>query len=86
MLFSICEFEYVETIMEKLTERERIILNLLTQGYDNNQIAKKIFISRHTVKAHMSSIIKKLNAKNRTNAVYIAAINKLVRFNKIDFE
>ena len=64
--------------MEKLTEREVAILRLITLGYGNNQISKIIFISIHTVKAHISSIIRKLNAKNRTNAVYIAVKNNLL--------
>ncbi|CDE61061.1 two component LuxR family transcriptional regulator [Fusobacterium sp. CAG:439] len=64
--------------MEKLTEREVAVLRLITLGYGNNQISKIIFISIHTVKAHISSIIRKLNAKNRTNAVYIAVKNNLL--------
>lgn len=64
--------------MEKLTEREVDVLRLITLGYGNNQISKIIFISIHTVKAHISSIIRKLNAKNRTNAVYIAVKNNLL--------
>ena len=38
----------------------------------NHEIAEKIYVSVHTVKAHVSSIIKKLNAKNRTDAACIA--------------
>ncbi len=64
--------------MEKLTEREVAVLRLITLGYGNSQISKIIFISIHTVKAHISSIIRKLDAKNRTNAVYIAIKNNLL--------
>ena len=64
--------------MEKLTEREVAVLRLITLGYGNNQISKIIFISIHTVKAHISSIVRKLNAKNRTNAVYIAVKSNLL--------
>lgn len=64
--------------MQKLTEREITILKLIMQGYANSQISKKIFISIHTVKAHIGSIIRKLDAKNRTNAVYIALKNNLL--------
>lgn len=52
----------------ELTEREIMILSLMTEGFDNREIANKIYVSIHTVKAHVSSIIKKLNAKNRTHA------------------
>ena len=55
-----------------LTEREIEVLRLVCKGYTNKRIAKKLFISAHTVKAHISSIIYKLKAKNRTEAVYIA--------------
>lgn len=51
-----------------LTEREIVILNLMTEGYDNREIAEKVYISIHTVKAHVSAIIKKLDARNRTHA------------------
>jgi len=63
--------------MERLTEREHHILNLLKEGFDNNEIADLIFVSKHTVKAHISSILRKLKAKNRTNAVYLAIKNNL---------
>jgi len=64
--------------MERLTERETDILTLLKDGYDNNEIADLIFVSKHTVKAHISSILRKLKAKNRTNAVYVAAKHNLI--------
>ncbi len=57
---------------QDLTEREYLILQQITEGYDNKEIAEKIYVSIHTVKAHVSSIIKKLNAKNRTDAACIA--------------
>ena len=60
--------------MEKLTQREKTVLKLITQGYGYTQIGKLIFISTHTVKAHISSIIRKLEAKNRANAIYIAVM------------
>ena len=64
--------------MEKLTQREKTILKLIMQGYGYSQISKIIFVSTHTVKAHISSIIRKLDAKNRTNAVYIAITDHLL--------
>jgi len=65
--------------MGKITEREKIILKFIANGLDNKEIGENISISTHTVKAHISSIIKKLNAKNRTNAVFIAMKNKLIK-------
>lgn len=65
-------------MMYNLTEREMEVLKYLTKGFDNEEIAKFLFISKHTVKAHMSAIIRKLKAKNRVNALYIATINHLI--------
>ena len=64
--------------MEKLTDIEITILKLIMEGYANSQISEIVFISIHTVKAHIASIMRKLNAKNRTNAVYIALKNHLL--------
>ena len=64
--------------MEKLTNREMTVLKLVMQGYANNEISQKVFISIHTVKAHIGSIIRKLSAKNRAHAVYLALKNNLV--------
>ena len=65
--------------MKKLTEREIAILKLIMNGYGNSQISKNIFVSIHTVKAHVSAIIRKLEAKNRAHAVYIALKNDLLK-------
>ncbi len=56
-------------LMEKLTQRELEVLALLTHGFSNKDIAKILFITERTVKAHLSSILKKLNARNRIAAV-----------------
>ncbi|MEE3350174.1 MAG: helix-turn-helix transcriptional regulator [Candidatus Gastranaerophilaceae bacterium] len=55
-----------------LTQIEIQILQLVAEGMDNVEIAKTLFISRHTVKAHLTSAYRKLNATNRANAVYVA--------------
>ena len=56
----------------ELTPRERKILKLIILGYENNEIASKLYVSTHTVKFYVSSVIKKLGAKNRTHAAYLA--------------
>lgn len=58
---------------ETLTERERDVLNLLAQGKTNKEIAGQLFITERTVKFHVSSILGKLGAGNRTEAVTMAA-------------
>ena len=55
-----------------LTERERQVLRLLTEGVSNRGIADQLCISERTVKFHVSSILGKLGAQNRTEAVGIA--------------
>src|SRR5512136_3290237 len=49
-----------------LTEREREVLQLVVQGQSNQQIAETLVISITTVKAHMSSILSKLQVSSRT--------------------
>lgn len=55
-----------------LTNRERTVLFFIAQGFDNKEISEKMFVSTHTIKAFVANILQKLNAKNRTHAVYIA--------------
>jgi NarL family two-component system response regulator YdfI len=52
-----------------LTPRERDVLRLLAAGTGNKSIARKLRISEHTVKFHVASILSKLNAVSRTEAV-----------------
>ncbi len=58
-----------EGIVEPLTQRETQVLQLLSQGLANKQIALSLEISEHTVKFHVSSIYAKLGVTNRTEAV-----------------
>lgn len=54
-----------------LTEREIGVLKLICQGFSNKEIADKLFISTHTVKAHISSIFYKMRARNRAQASFL---------------
>jgi two-component system, NarL family, response regulator YdfI len=58
-----------EPLTETLTPRERQILDLLAEGLGNKEIAWQLQISEHTVKFHVSSILGKLGASTRTEAV-----------------
>jgi DNA-binding NarL/FixJ family response regulator len=54
-----------------LTQREKEILHLVSIGMSNQEIAGSLFISDHTVKVHISNILKKLQLNNRTKlAIY----------------
>ncbi len=61
-----------------LTERELEVLRLMVDGLTNPEIAKKLFVSRSTVKFHVSNILMKLGASSRTEAVSMAIHNRLV--------
>jgi DNA-binding NarL/FixJ family response regulator len=54
---------------ETLTEREREVLSMLANGWSNHRIAARLAISDNTVKAHVASILAKLGATTRTEAV-----------------
>lgn len=60
------------TLSAPLSERERMILTLLATGMGNDQIANAIFLSVNTVKWHIRRILEKLDARNRSEAVFIA--------------
>ena len=58
--------------MEKLTNREKDICNLIIKGLSNKEIAKELYISVHTVKANLEHIYEKLKISNRVLlAIYI---------------
>lgn len=59
----------------KLTEREKEVLELIVQGKSNPQIAKELVLSIHTVKAHLESIFKKLGVHNKVQAAVYTVIN-----------
>lgn len=56
-------------LTEPLTPRESEVLALVAKGLPNRDISAKLFISERTVKFHVSSLLAKLNAENRTEAV-----------------
>ncbi|MGH2916525.1 MAG: LuxR C-terminal-related transcriptional regulator [Solirubrobacteraceae bacterium] len=52
-----------------LTEREREVLDLIAAGSTNREIAQRLFLSPHTVKEHTSAVYRKLQVRNRAEAV-----------------
>jgi two-component system, NarL family, response regulator LiaR len=63
-----------------LTERELEVLSLVVQGQSNQQIADALFISVATVKAHISSILSKMQVASRAEASAYAIKHKIVAF------
>ena len=59
----------IDSPEEPLTLREREVLEMLSRGLSNKMIARRLSISEHTVKFHVSSIYTKLGAASRTDAV-----------------
>lgn len=67
-----------EAFISPLTPREMEILSYIAQGYLNKQIAVKLGISEQTIKNHVTSILRKLNANARTEAVVVAIKQGLI--------
>jgi len=65
-------------LIEPLSEREREVLVMLAQGIPNKEIADKLHIAEGTVKNHVSNLLGKLQADNRTQAADIARRRGLV--------
>ncbi|HBE50667.1 MAG TPA: DNA-binding response regulator, partial [Cyanobacteria bacterium UBA11369] len=59
--------------LQALTPREIEVLGMLAEGMGNKTIARQLGISEHTVKFHVASILSKLNASSRTEAVTLGA-------------
>jgi len=65
-------------LIEPLSEREREVLVMLAQGIPNKEIADKLHLAEGTVKNHVSNILGKLQAQNRTEAADIARKRGLI--------
>lgn len=64
--------------LPEFTQREREVLELICQGFNNDQIAHKIHISSKTVEKHKSNLFQKTNSGNTVNLIIYAFKNELV--------
>jgi DNA-binding CsgD family transcriptional regulator len=62
----------------RLSAREQEVLRLVSQGYSNNMIASRLHLSENTVKTYVESLLSRLNARNRAEAVATASRQNLI--------
>ena len=63
-------------LLGELTDRERTILELVSQGLTNKEIATRLFLSEKTIKHYMTNILQKLQVRNRVEAALLATKDK----------
>jgi DNA-binding NarL/FixJ family response regulator len=63
----------------ELTKREKEVLELICQGFSNQEISDKLYISQRTVERHRSSLLDKTNSKNSISLVIYSIKNNLIK-------
>ncbi len=66
------------SVQVELSERERHVLDLMAEGYTNQEIADRLFTSKRTVEGHRQAMIKKTGVNNTASLIKYAMINKLI--------
>jgi DNA-binding NarL/FixJ family response regulator len=64
--------DVVGIAIEALSTREREVLIHVMEGFSNREIAGQLFVSPETIKSHLTNIMSKLGARDRTHAVVLA--------------
>lgn len=62
----------------QITSREYEVLQYISEGLSNKEIADKLFLTESTIKTHVSSLLLKLKAKRRTQALQIAKGHQII--------
>lgn len=68
----------IELSKRKISKRELEVLELMSVGFSNQEIAEKLFVSLNTIKTHASNLFEKLGAKRRTQAIETAKKLQLI--------
>lgn len=76
--------ERKKKLLEELSARELDVLKLIAKGFSNDEIARTLFISPHTVKNHVSNIYRKMGMDDRTQVAITALRLGLVPLEKIN--
>jgi DNA-binding NarL/FixJ family response regulator len=76
-----CDFEGLN---EELTERETAVLKWVAAGLSNQAVAKRLWVTEHTVKFHLTNVFRKLQVTNRTEAARWAQKHGLVGDLEVD--
>lgn len=76
--------ERKKKLLEELSARELDVLKLIARGLSNDEIARTLFISPHTVKNHVSNIYRKMGMDDRTQVAITALRLGLVPLEKIN--
>jgi DNA-binding NarL/FixJ family response regulator len=71
-------FRLTAQVRESLTVREYEVLELIALGFDNKEIAEKLFLSEGTVRNHASNVYAKLNLRDRAQAIKFALEHKII--------
>ena len=77
-------FDRKKKLLEELSARELDVLKLIAKGFSNDEIARTLFISPHTVKNHVSNIYRKMGMDDRTQVAITALRLGLVPLEKIN--
>lgn len=72
------EIAQVDEDLDRLTEREREVMQLIARGYAYKEVAKELFISAKTVETHVSSVLRKLQLSSRHELTKWASDRRLI--------
>jgi DNA-binding NarL/FixJ family response regulator len=79
-IINIPEIEKKKKLIDKLhlTDREIEIIDLICQGFNNNKIAEKLFLSPKTIESHKTNLLSKTGTKNSAELIIFAIKNELI--------